>query len=134
MSTDANGALDAYPAPAGAVLMTVTPAAAEQVRRVLDEQQRPDAAVRVFIAGRTNEGFQYGLALADGPDADDVLVEHSGIRLVIDFVSAPLLSGARLEYLDSAEQQGFAIIASTSGGGGGCGGNCGCGKGGCSRA
>jgi iron-sulfur cluster assembly accessory protein len=114
-------------------LISVSDTAAEQVRQVLAAQQRPDAAVRIFIAGRTDAGFQYGLALADGADADDVLIESNGVRLVVDLVSAPLLSGARLEYVDEAGQRGFAVTALDPAArqGGGCGGGCACGKGGC---
>jgi iron-sulfur cluster assembly accessory protein len=111
-----------------AALITITPAAAEQVRLVLAQQAQPDAAVRVFIAGRSCSGFQYGMALAGGPDADDVLVEQGGIRLIVDQVSAPLLQGARIDFVDTVMQRGFTIIsAGTESGGGGCA----CGRGGC---
>jgi iron-sulfur cluster assembly accessory protein len=123
--------MDNQPTPA---LIALTPVAVEQVRRVLREQGRDDAAVRVYIAGRTESGFQYGLALADGPDADDLLVEQDGLRLVVDLVSAPLLHGARLDFVDAGGRRGFAVIGAGSGAQGGCaGGGCSCGRGGCGR-
>jgi iron-sulfur cluster assembly accessory protein len=117
-------------------LVTVTPAAALQLRSVLNAQQRDGAAVRVYIAGRGSSGFQFGLALADEPDADDLLVETAGVRLVVDLVSAPLLNGARIDYIDGGSQRGFAVLVAGSGSNGGCGGGaggCSCGRGGCGR-
>jgi iron-sulfur cluster insertion protein len=115
-----------------AALITITPVAVEQVRRVLHEQGRDHAAVRVYIAGRTDSGFQYGLALAEGPDGDDLLVEQDGLRVVVDLVSAPLLHGARLDYVDAGGRRGFAVVGAGSGAPGGCaGGGCSCGRGGC---
>jgi iron-sulfur cluster assembly protein len=110
----------------GAGLITITPAAAAQVKAVLAERQRPDAALRIFIAGRTCSGFQYGMALADGPDEDDILVEDQGVRFVIDNVSAPFLSGAQVDFIETEMARGFTINNPNAGGG------CGCGGGGCS--
>ena len=120
----------------GASLISVTPAAAEQVKLVLEERDRPTAALRIFIAGRTCSGFQYGMSLADGPDADDVLIEQHGVRFIVDNVSAPFLSGAEVDFVDTVMQKGFTISnPNAAGEGGGCacgrgGGGCGCGHGG----
>jgi iron-sulfur cluster assembly accessory protein len=110
-------------------LITVTPAAAEQVKSVLAERSRPDAALRLFIAGKTCSGFQYGMALAEGPDADDILIEQHGVRFIVDQVSAPFLSGAQVDFVDDVMQKGFTIANPNATGGGGCG--CGNGGGGC---
>ena len=121
-------------------LISVTPAAAEQVKLVLAERNRSDAALRLFIAGKTCSGFQYGMALADGPEADDIAIEQHGVRFIVDEVSAPFLSGAQVDFIDGVMQKGFTITnpnASGGGGGGGCacggggGGGCGGGGGGC---
>jgi iron-sulfur cluster insertion protein len=118
--------------PQAPALIRVTAAAAAQVRSVLAAHSTPDAAVRVFIAGRGETGFQYGLAMADGPDPDDILVEHDGVRIVVDLVSAPLLSGAQLDFVERDGRRGFAIL--NAGSGGNCaGGGCSCGRGGCGR-
>src|SRR5438552_5292441 len=102
-------------------LLTVTAAAAEQVRQVLAERERPNAALRLFIAGRSGAGFQYGMSLADGPDADDITIEQHGVRLIVDNVSAPFLSGAEIDFVDSVMQKGFTITnPNAAQGGGGC--------------
>ena len=114
-------------------LITVTPAAAEQVKSVLSERARPDAVLRIFIAGKTCSGFNYGMTLADGPDADDILIEEQGVRFIVDTVSAPFLSGAQVDFIDTLTHRGFTISNPNAGSGGGCGcgnggGGCGCGR------
>jgi Fe-S cluster assembly iron-binding protein IscA len=54
------------------------------------------------------------------------------VRLIVDQVSAPFLSGAEVDFVDSVMQKGFTISNPNAGGGGcGCGnGSCGCGHGG----
>ena len=115
-------------------LVTVTPAAAEQVKQVLTERAKPEAALRLFIAGKTCSGFQYGMAIADGPESDDITIEQNGVRLIVDEVSAPFLSGAQIDFVDDVMQKGFTISnPNAAAGGGGCacgGGGCGCGAGG----
>jgi iron-sulfur cluster assembly accessory protein len=123
---------DANPEVESATLISVTPAAAEQVRLVLAERERPGAALRIFIAGRTCSGYQYGMTLADGPDADDVLIEQYGVRFIVDGVAAPFLSGARVDFVDTVMQKGFTISNPNVEEGAGCacgrgGGGCGCG-------
>lgn len=133
----AQGEINSDSAAVDAALIAVTPAAAAQVKLVLEERDRPGAALRIFIAGRTCSGFQYGMALADGPDADDVLIEQHGVRFIVDNVSAPFLSGAAVDFIDTVMQKGFTITNpnATNEDGGGCacgrgGGGCGCGNGG----
>jgi iron-sulfur cluster assembly accessory protein len=114
-------------------LITVTPAAAEQVKAVLAEREKPDASLRLFIAGKTCSGFQYGMALAETAEADDITIEQHGVRFIVDEVSAPFLSGAQVDFVDSIMQKGFTITNPNASGGGGCacgGGGCSCGGGG----
>ncbi len=112
-------------------LFQVTPAAAEHARRVLADRGRPDATLRVFIADQHSAGFQYGLALAGEPDADDLTVAAGSVRFIVDLVSAPFLSGATVDYVEDALQRGFVIASPTPNAGGGCAcgrGGCGCGR------
>ena len=115
----------------GSGLITVTPLAAEQVKAVLTERQRPNAVLRIFIAGKSCSGFNYGMTLADGPDADDILIEDQGVRFIVDTVSAPFLSGAQVDFIDTLTHRGFTITNPNAESGGGCGcggGGCGCGR------
>ena len=41
--------------------------------------------------------------------SDDLTVEQGGVRVLVDPASAPLLTGATLDYKDGLDQSGFAI-------------------------
>lgn len=112
-------------------LFQVTQAAAERAGALLAERGHAGATLRLFIAGQHAHGFQYGLALAGEPDADDLVVAAGDVRFIVDLVSAPFLSGATVDNTETALQRGFVISGPAAGAGGGCAcgrGGCGCGR------
>ncbi len=40
---------------------------------------------------------------------DDTVVEKGGVKVILDSQSAPLLSGAEVDYVESVQGSGFAI-------------------------
>lgn len=114
--------------------ISVSPLAAEKLAEVLAEEGQPDAALRVIVVPN-GHGAQYMLSLEDAVAEDDLVLHASGVRVVADADSAPLLDGASIDYSEGLMRSGFIIenpnIAPSGGGcGGGCGGG-GCGGGGC---
>ena len=85
------------------ILFVPAPAFATDLRHV------EDASLRVFVVGGGCSGYQYGMALAREFDDEDLVVEHSGIKLVVDPDSAPLLEGAEIDYVDDLMKAGFTI-------------------------
>lgn len=120
----------------GEPIITVTELAAEKLAEVLAEEGQPGAALRVIVVPN-GHGAQYMLSLEDTLAEDDLVLYESGIRVIADEDSAPLLHGASIDYSEGLMRSGFVIenpnIAATGGcGSGGCGGGgCGCGGGGC---
>ena len=89
-------------------LLSVTPAAAEKIRQLMAEET--DVSVlRVAIQGGGCSGFQYGLGFDRGAVEGDFEFEAHGVQVVVDPYSAPYLSGAEVDYVDSIQQSGFAI-------------------------
>src|SRR5438270_12082379 len=76
--------------------ITVTPAAAAKIEAVRSKSGRPDACLRIAIAGRRGGGFLYELDLVAPEDApaDDLVVDNKGLRLLIDPASSTNLDGA----------------------------------------
>jgi iron-sulfur cluster assembly accessory protein len=109
-------------------MINITEAASAKVRELLDEQGKPDHALRVFVRGMSCSGPAYGMALDDEPRPDDQVEELGGIRLLVDSRSAPYLDGAQVDYVDSLMGRGFTVanpnLAQASSGG--CGSGCGC--------
>jgi iron-sulfur cluster assembly protein len=91
-------------------MISITDRAAENVKRILQEKGTDQGALRVFVAGGGCSGYQYGMALAQGVEEDDFVIEHAGIRLLVDPESAPLLEGAEIDYVDDIMKSGFTIF------------------------
>ena len=117
----------------GEPAITVTDLAAEKLAEVLAEEGQPDAALRVIVVPN-GQGAQYMLSLEDTLAEDDLVLYESGIRVIADEDSAPLLHGASIDYSEGLMRSGFVIENPNIATGQGCGcgsGGCGCGSGGC---
>ena len=127
--------------------ITLTERAVVELTDLIASQEKPGAALRVWVAGGGCSGLSYGMALDDNaPEADDRLFEQDGIRLLVDSLSLGYMEGARVDYVDDVLGGGFKIdnpnatggcgcgnsfSTAESGGaaqGGGCGSGCGCGS------
>lgn len=89
--------------------LTVTDLAAEKAQALLETRGYKDGLLRVFVVGGGCSGHQYGMSLAEAPEDTDKVVLKNGVRFVIDQESLPLLSGARLDYIDDVMKQGFSV-------------------------
>ncbi len=65
-------------------------------------------ALRVAVEGGGCSGFQYDLALVDAGEADDMVIEKDGLRVLVDAVSLPYLANATIDY--SAELIGARFV------------------------
>jgi len=91
-------------------MVTVTERAAERARALLEQRGMTQGALRVFVVGGGCSGYQYGMAVAEAPEADDLLTEEQGVRVVVDPDSAKLLSGAEVDYVEDLMKSGFTIF------------------------
>ncbi|MRR30006.1 hypothetical protein EG834_06750, partial [bacterium] len=65
--------------------VTMTAAAADVVKGLLQERNLDSTyALRIYIAGRSCSGFQYGMALDNTKSESDSTFHSAGINLVID--------------------------------------------------
>jgi len=90
-------------------LIRVTASAAEKVRSLLARQGRPGGVLRVAVVGGGCSGLQYKMDLQDQPANRDILVESSGIRVVVDPKSALYVTGSELDYLEALQGGGFKV-------------------------
>jgi len=94
----------------GNAIVTVTDKAAEKAKGILAERGVENGALRVFVVSGGCSGYQYGMAIARSREEDDIAIEASGITLLVDAESAPLLEGAEVDYVDDLMKSGFAIF------------------------
>ena len=103
-------------------MISISDKAAEELRRIVSEQEEADAAIRVFVQGACGCGAaHYGMGVETEFGADEELIDANGGKFVIDPESAPYLEGAEIDYRDSLMGRGFMIKNPNQGGGCGCG-------------
>jgi iron-sulfur cluster assembly accessory protein len=94
----------------GNAIVTVTDKAAEKAKAILADRGVENGALRVFVVSGGCSGYQYGMAIARSREEDDIAIEASGITLLVDAESAPLLEGAEVDYVDDLMKSGFTIF------------------------
>jgi iron-sulfur cluster assembly accessory protein len=90
-------------------LIKVSPSAAHKVSSLLTKQNRPQGVLRVAVVGGGCSGLQYKMDLQDAPAPRDILVESSGIKVVVDPKSALYVTGSELDYVDALTDGGFKV-------------------------
>ena len=90
-------------------MIQLTQSAATKVKELLDEEGRTDIALRVAVQPGGCSGLRYAMYLDDQIADTDLAEEQHGVRLVIDKTSAPYLSEAKVDFVDSLEASGFTI-------------------------
>src|ERR687885_2990741 len=90
--------------------LSLTDEAVERLRSVLDSQQVPDGALRVFVAPGGCSGFSYCMSLEPEPAEDDEVVEQAGVKVVVDAFSLQYLQGAQIDFIDSLMGGGFTVV------------------------
>jgi iron-sulfur cluster assembly accessory protein len=90
-------------------LIKITPSAARKVGALLSKQGRSTGVLRVAVVGGGCSGLQYKMDLQDGPANRDILVESSGIKVVVDPKSALYVTGSELDYVDALQDGGFKV-------------------------
>jgi len=93
-----------------AMSLTLTERAASELKELMVSQDKPDSALRVWVAGGGCSGLSYGLALDDGaPEEDDNIIEDRGLKIYIDGLSLQYMTGASVDYVDDVMGGGFKI-------------------------
>jgi iron-sulfur cluster assembly accessory protein len=90
-------------------MITLTETAAGKVKELLEEEGRQDIALRVAVQPGGCSGLRYAMYLDDQVGDNDEAGEHFGVRVVVDRLSAPYLTEAKIDFVDSLEASGFTI-------------------------
>jgi len=90
-------------------LIRVTPSASQKISSLLKKQGRAVGVLRVAVVGGGCSGLQYKLDLQDSPANRDIVVDTSGVRVVVDPKSALYVTGSELDYVDALQDGGFKV-------------------------
>jgi iron-sulfur cluster assembly protein len=88
-------------------IIRLTAAAAKRVGAMLAKKGIPAGVLRIAVVGGGCSGLQYKMTLQPGPSHRDIVVETSGIKVVVDPKSASYVSGCELDYLEALNDGGF---------------------------
>ncbi|HUB49992.1 MAG TPA: iron-sulfur cluster insertion protein ErpA [Acetobacteraceae bacterium] len=86
----------------------VSERAAARIAEIVAAEGR-SAALRVAVLAGGCSGFQYRFELDPSQQDDDLVIEHSGARVLVDPVSLDLLSGAELDFTDELMGSHFSV-------------------------
>jgi iron-sulfur cluster insertion protein len=83
--------------------------AVTKVRELMAEEGNPNLLLRVSVSGGGCSGLQYGFAFEERSEIEDLVIEKSGVRVLVDPISLQYLSGAQIDFQDGADGSRFVI-------------------------
>jgi iron-sulfur cluster assembly protein len=90
-------------------VMTLTEAAAERVREIMNRSERPVAGLRVGVKNGGCAGMEYTMEWADRQEKLDEVVEDKGVRIFIDPKAVLFLLGTEMDYRVEKLKSGFVF-------------------------
>lgn len=88
--------------------ISVSDRAANRIREILSGESDANA-LRVSVLGGGCSGFSYDFALVKSAEADDLVIEKAGARVLIDPISIPYMAGSEIDFEDSLIGAAFKI-------------------------
>ena len=101
--------------------VSLTPGAAGKVKSLLEQEGRDDLRLRIAVQPGGCSGLRYQLYFDERTLDGDIVAAYGGVHVVTDRMSAPYLSGATIDFVDTIEKQGFTIDNPNAGGSCACG-------------
>lgn len=89
-------------------VISLTPAAVEQVKSLLAQPDNASKQLRVYVEKGGCSGMQYGLVFDEKRDGD-LTVEQDGVIALVDAFSAEYLRGSVVDFSDALTAGGFKI-------------------------
>ena len=89
--------------------LSISDQAVERINQLLATKDNPDLMLRVYIQGGGCSGFQYGFQFDESQQEDDIAIEQSGIKLVVDMLSLQYLGGAEIDFKDDIMGSRFLV-------------------------
>jgi iron-sulfur cluster assembly accessory protein len=99
----------------------LTGAAAVKVSSLLEQEGRDDLRLRIAVGPGGGSGLRYQLYFDEREIDGDIVSQFDTVKVVTDKMSAPYLSGATIDFVDTIEKQGFTIDNPNAGGSCACG-------------
>ena len=89
--------------------ITMTEAAADRVRALLDKRGKPSAGIRIGVRTKGCSGLSYTLEYADERTPFDEVVEAKGVTVLIDPKATMFILGTEMDYVEEKLESGFVF-------------------------
>jgi iron-sulfur cluster assembly protein len=103
-------------------VMSITEAAAKQVKLLLEKRGKPSFGIRVGVKSGGCAGTSYYVEYADDKSQFDEIVEEKGVKILIDPKALMYLINTEMDYAESQFKSGFVFTNPNQKA------ECGCGK------
>jgi iron-sulfur cluster assembly protein len=102
--------------------ITISPAALDQVRLLLEKREKPSIGIRIGLKTKGCNGLAYNIEYADEKRAMEECVEIDSVTILIDPKAIMFLLGTEMDFVSDKFQSGFVFNNPNEKG------RCGCGK------
>lgn len=90
-------------------VMTLTDAAAERVRELVENSDKDAIGLRVGIKSGGCAGMEYAMDLVEEANAGDDLIEEKGARIFVDPAAVLYLLGTEMDFEVTKFRSGFVF-------------------------
>ncbi|BAE51830.1 MULTISPECIES: HesB/IscA family protein [Paramagnetospirillum] len=101
--------------------MTITDAAAERVKVLLEKRGKPSVGIRIGVRSKGCSGMSYTLEYADEKTQFDEILEDKGVTVLIDPKATMFILGTEMDFVEDKMQSGFVFKNPNEKGRCGCG-------------
>ena len=102
-------------------MITLTQTAAQEARRLIEQESKPNLGLRIGVKGGGCSGMTYDFKLDDKSKEYDRTFEVGGIKVVCDSKSLVYLDGMMIDYSTELVGGGFKFVNPNATGSCGCG-------------
>jgi iron-sulfur cluster assembly protein len=86
--------------------LSVTPAAAQRIRKAIDQRGK-GVGLRLAVKTSGCSGYAYTIEFADESAPEDLAFHSEGVTLLVDARSLPMIDGTQLDWVREGLNEGF---------------------------
>ena len=102
-------------------LISLTDAAAERVRSLINKSEKPVLGLRVGVSSKGCNGMSYVVEYAETESKLEEMVEDKGVKIFIDPMAVMFVLGSTMDYVEDKFHSGFVFDNPNETGRCGCG-------------